>query len=133
MCILSHKHLISLSERPSLTSLYEITTVSPLSLNLLTLFFSKQLPPSKILFLDSLVAQMARMCLQCGRQFQSLGRKIPGRREIAAHSNALCLEKSMDRGLDEATIHGGHKESDTLIDFTSNLYLLFVFLHLIGV
>ena len=46
-------------------------------------------------------------------QVQSLGREDPPR---DSHGNPLqssCLEKPLDRGTWGATLHGGHKESDT--------------------
>ena len=42
----------------------------------------------------------------------SLGQEDPLEKEMAAHSIILALENSMDRGVWQATVHGGHKESD---------------------
>ena len=46
-------------------------------------------------------------------QVQSLDRKDPVKKEMATHSSILAKENPLDRGAWWATVHGGHKESDT--------------------
>ena len=50
----------------------------------------------------------------------SLGQEDPLEKEMAAHSIILALENSMDRGVWQATVHGGHKESDTTEQLNSS-------------
>ena len=42
----------------------------------------------------------------------SLGQEDPLEKEMAAHSIILALENSMDRGVWQAAVHEGHKESN---------------------
>ena len=46
-------------------------------------------------------------------QVRSLDRKDPVKKEMATHSSILAKENPLDRGAWWATVHGGHKESDT--------------------
>ena len=46
-------------------------------------------------------------------QVQFLGQKDPLEKRMASHSSILAMENSMDKGAWRATVHGGHKESDT--------------------
>ena len=39
--------------------------------------------------------------------------KDPVKKEMATHSSILAKENPLDRGAWWATVHGGHKESDT--------------------
>ena len=41
-----------------------------------------------------------------------LGQEDPLEKEMAAHSIILALENSMDRGVWQAAVHEGHKESN---------------------
>ena len=62
----------------------------------------------------SLVAQMVKNRLQCGRPWlDPLVGKIPWRREL----QYSCLENSMDRGAWQATVHGVTKSQTQLSDF----------------
>ena len=54
---------------------------------------------------------------------QSLGGEDPLEDEMATHSSILCLENPMDRGSWWATVHGGHKESDTTEDAHTTPFL----------
>ena len=57
-------------------------------------------------------------------QIQSLGWKDPLEEETATHSSIFCLENPMDRGSWWATVHGGHKESDTTEDAHTTPFLV---------
>ena len=43
---------------------------------------------------------------------QSLGQEDPLEKGMATHSSILAWEIPMNRGAWQATVHGGHKESD---------------------
>ena len=47
------------------------------------------------------------------RQGKSLGQEDTLEKEMATHSNISCLGNPMGRGAWQATVLGGHKESDT--------------------
>ena len=46
-------------------------------------------------------------------QVQSLGQEVPLEEGMATHSKILAWGIPMDRGAWWATVHGGHKKSDT--------------------
>ena len=51
-------------------------------------------------------------------QVRSLGREDPLKKAMADPPQYSCLENSTDRGAWQATVHGGHKESDTTEQLT---------------
>ena len=65
-------------------------------------------------------------CLCRSRGFSPWVRKIPWRRKMATHSSTLAWKIPWTKRTWQATVHGGHKESDTTehkgITITINLY-----------
>ena len=62
----------------------------------------------------SLVAQMVKNPpAMLETWVRSLGQEDPLEEGMATHSSILAWRIPMDRGAWRATVHGGHKESDT--------------------